>query len=132
MKMRTLFTLSLVTMLVASFAYAQKPIAHAKIPFAFMVGKATLPAGEYDFVADSTPEVVMRIMNVDKKSEAVFEPVITRLAAGMHTTPKDSHIVFDKVGDVYTLSEIWVPGEDGYLLHATKGKHEHHIVSVPK
>jgi len=131
MKTRTLLTLSLLTLLVAASAYAQAPLVLANIPFSFMVEKQPLPAGQYEF----TPIMergVMRVVDVDKKGEAVFAPIITRLAAGMHTTPKDAHIVFDKVGDAYTLSEIWVPGEDGYLLHATKGKHEHHIVNVPK
>ena len=41
-------------------------------------------------------------------------------------------IVFDKVGDVFTLSEIWVPGLDGFMLHMTKEAHEHRIVNVSK
>ncbi len=131
MRTRVLLMLSLFTLLIAASAYAQAPLVLAKIPFAFTVEKKVLPAGQYEF----TPNIergVLRVLDVDKKGEAVLAPIITRLAAGMHTTPKDAHIVFDKVGDVYTLSEIWVPGEDGYLLHATKGKHEHHIVDVPK
>ena len=131
MKTRTLLTLSLLTLLVAASAYAQKPIVVTKIPFAFIIGKATLPAGQYEFTLDVRPGF-MRVLSIDEKSEAVFAPVITRLAAGMHTTPKDAHVVFDKVGDICTLSEIWDPGEDGYLLHGTKGKHEHQIVDVPK
>ncbi len=122
---------SLLTLLVATLAYAQRPIVTANIPFAFTVEKKTIPAGKYEFtpVNDSRE---MKIWAVDKKGEAVFAPIITRLASAIHTTPEDSHIVFDKVGDVLTLSEIWPLGEDGYLLHATKGKHEHHIVNVPK
>ena len=58
--------------------------------------------------------------------------VLTRLAGGLHTTPQDAHIVFDKVGNNYTLSEIWPLNGDGYLAYMTKGKHEHHTVNVPK
>jgi hypothetical protein len=50
----------------------------------------------------------------------------------MHTTPEDAHIVFDVVGDKHMLSEIWIPGEDGYLLLATKGKHGHKVINIPR
>jgi hypothetical protein len=58
--------------------------------------------------------------------------VQTRLGAAIHTTKQDSHIVFDKVGEVYTLSEVWIPGTDGWLLFSTKGKHEHKTIDVPR
>ncbi len=121
----------LLILLVAALAYAQTPIVTANIPFAFTVENKTLPAGKYEFIpVDASRD--MKILAADKKGEASFAPIITRLASGMHTTPEDSHVVFDKVGDVLTLSEIWPVGEDGYLLHATKGKHEHRVVNVPK
>jgi beta-xylosidase len=56
----------------------------------------------------------------------------TRIAAGIHTSAQDAHIVFDKVGNSYLLSEIWAPGIDGYMLNVTKEKHEHMIVNTPK
>ncbi len=28
----------------------------------------------------------------------------------------------------YTLSEVWEPGTDGFLIHITRGKHEHRVV----
>jgi hypothetical protein len=59
-------------------------------------------------------------------------PILTLLGAAIHTSKQDAHIVFDKVGEVYTLSEIWIPGEDGLLLVATKGKHEHKTIDVPR
>ncbi len=55
---------------------------------------------------------------------------LTRVAAGMHTSPADGHVVFDKIGDAYTLAEIWIPGQDGYILAVTKAKHEHRIINV--
>jgi hypothetical protein len=59
-------------------------------------------------------------------------PIVTRLAAGMHTTPKNSHVVFDKIGDIRYLSELWTPGVDGFMLGSPKGKHEHEIIDVPQ
>ncbi len=132
MRIRTLVVSSLLIFLIAALTHGQtsSAIVRAKIPFSFVIGKQTLPAGQYEFVPSQRPEG-MKVISLDQKPE-VFMPLITRLAAKTHSTPSDSHIVFDKVGDVYTLSEIWVPGEDGFLFHATKGKHEHHIIDIPK
>ncbi len=122
---------SLLILLVVVSAYGQATHTfRAKIPFAFMIGKQVLPEGQYEFRITSTPDT-LDVVNLDKGPSAVA-PIITRLAAGIHTTPKDSHIVFDKVGDVYTLSEIWESGQDGCLVNWTKGKHEHQIINVPK
>jgi hypothetical protein len=57
--------------------------------------------------------------------------VITRLGA---TEPPaaEARLVFDKVGAVSYLSELWMPGSDGYLVHAAKGKHTHVSVKATK
>jgi hypothetical protein len=102
--MATLFLFSIV-----ASAYAQlKPGLRANIPFAFTVGKKQLPAGEYKFI--SVNEGNIRVMS---GKETALATVLTRLAAGIHTTPTDAHIVFDKEGDQYFLAEIWAPGIDG-------------------
>ncbi len=48
-------------------------------------------------------------------------------------------LVFDEVGDfepsyteyftVYILSEVWLPGEDGFRVHTTKGAHQTKVVN---
>jgi hypothetical protein len=38
--------------------------------------------------------------------------------------------VLDVVGDTDSLSEIWIPGDDGYLMPATKEKHGHKVIIV--
>jgi hypothetical protein len=37
--------------------------------------------------------------------------------------------VFDRVGDERFLSEVWLPGEDGYLVRGTAAQHQHDIVN---
>jgi hypothetical protein len=113
-----------------SYVYGQSRVVKANIPFAFNVEGKTLPAGQYEFLPD-TNGATMRILGAGKGS-SVLAMIQTRMAAEIHTTPNDAHIVFDKVGDVYTLSEVWVPGVDGFMLHLTKGKHEHKVVDVSK
>jgi hypothetical protein len=122
--------MSLIAFLAVTSGYAQtQMMVTGKIAFPFTVGAKTLPPGQYEFVCDAATPVI-RVVSGNKN--VALAPIITRLAGAMHTTPKDSHIVFDKVGDIYSLSEIWVPGQDGYMLLATKGQHEHAVVDVPR
>jgi len=131
MRVKNLVMLILLILLVAVFASGQsRMIAKAKIPFAFSVEGKVLSAGEYEFTEDAKTRVI--ILRDSDRGASTMVPIITRLAAATHTTPQDSHIVFDQVGDSYTLSEIWVPGGDGFMLHITKEKHEHRVMDTPK
>lgn len=129
MKRSIVMAMSLIAFLAVTSGYAQaQTMVTAKIPFTFTVGTSALPAGQYDFVRDSTTGI--RVVGGGKNIALV--PVITRLSGAIHNTPKDSHIVFDKVGDNHWLSEIWIPGQDGYMLMSTKGEHTHDVVDVPR
>ena len=130
MRTKILVTIGVLTVLVVTCAYAQGQSVRAKIPFQFTVSGKVLPAGQYDFMRDANDEAI-RVVG-ERKTPGVIAMIVTRLGAGIHTTPEDAHIVFDKVGDTYFLSEVWVPGVDGFLLHSTKGKHEHRTVDVPR
>jgi hypothetical protein len=128
---KTVVLFSLLTLLTAGFVYGQSRLTKANVPFAFNVEGKTLPAGQYEFIPD-TDTGSMRVIPAAGKGPAVLTLVMTRMAESIHTTSNDSHVVFDKVGDVMTLSEVWIPGQDGFMLHLTKGKHEHRVVNVPK
>lgn len=104
----------------------------ADVPFAFQVGKKTLPAGKYDITINRNDEAVEVMSATKVKGAAALEPIVTTLAASSHSTATDAHLVFDKLGNTYTLSEVWLPDQDGVLVHTTKGKHEHHVVHVKR
>ncbi len=108
-------------------AYAQEGALQANIPFAFKVADKQLPAGDYDFTWAANSQ---NIRVASSKNTAVAL-VLTRLAAGIHKTPQDAHVVFDKMGDQYWLAEIWIYGIDGFSLHNMKEKHEHRIIDIP-
>jgi hypothetical protein len=55
--------------------------------------------------------------------------VITQLAR--HDKDAEPEIVFDKLGNRYLLSEIWIPGKDGLCLLATNIPHQHAVVGGP-
>lgn len=133
MRFKTLGWMGLVTLFMVSGAspsYAQDMHVTADIPFAFHAEGKTLPAGHYDFRATEDGAVI-QVTSKQKKDEALV-PVVTRMAGAIHEHANDSHLVFDDVNGVYTLSELWVAGSDGVLLHATKGPHKHQVVTVPK
>jgi hypothetical protein len=108
--------------LAAVAAFGQAPF-RAQIDFPFTVNGKALPAGIYSFIRDASVGV-FRV--ADGKNEAIA-PILTRIASVM---PSVSAVVFDKVGDSYVLAEVWIPGEDGYVIAVTKASHEHKVVKV--
>jgi hypothetical protein len=121
--------LSLVAILAAgsSLAYAQEEVT-AEVPFKFMAANKTFEPGKYDLrISDDRNEVTL----VTPKGTSELMLVQTRLAAP-ETPLSDGKLVFDKVGETYYLSEVWLPGMDGFLVHSTREKHTHHIIKVQK
>ena len=132
MKTNIVVFVGLTMLLAATFGLAQGDPnkVRANIPHEFTAAGKVLPAGQYDFSYNALQRTVT-IKDTDK-GPAVIMPIVTLLAGAMHTTPPDSHIVFDKVGSYHYLSEIWIPGLDGILLVTTKDKHEHEMLNVPR
>lgn len=127
MKTKALLTAGVFVLLASTIAYAG-PLATGSIPFEFRAGGKVLPAGQYEFSSDNQGGVV----TVRGAKTSAMVTVLTRLGAGIHTTAGDSHIVFDKLGETYTLSEIWTPGVDGFALNMEKRPHEHKMIDVPR
>jgi hypothetical protein len=130
MKKNIVAAISLTVLLAATSGFSQSHKIRTKIAVEFSAAGTTFPAGQYDFVYDAGHRVVT-VRGTDNALVAQV-PIITWLAGAMHTTPKDSHVVFDKIGDKYFLSELWIAGMDGIDLLSTKEKHEHEIVNVPR
>ncbi len=131
MRMKIVVPIGLFVLLATGFGFAQIQTIQslrANIPFQFVVEGKTLPEGEYNFIRN---EGSFQVVSV-KKGPSAVALVITMLGGEIHTTPQDAHIVFDKVGDSYFLSEIWIPQMDGFLLNATKEKHEHRTINIPR
>jgi hypothetical protein len=92
------------------------------IDFAFTASGKEMPAGEY-LVRTEPGRVTVSPMGASK--EAVIMPVLTRL--GRHDDDSFPELVFDKLGGKFLLSEVWVPGADGFMLLATAVEHDHAI-----
>jgi hypothetical protein len=95
-------------------------IVKANIPFPFVVGGQTIPAGTYEVVQTASDLLELRPANGNGKA-LVY---VTRLAQ-TEGTAIPGELIFDKVDGQNILSEVWYSGQDGYLIAATKGAHTH-------
>jgi len=112
-------------------AYAQ---ATFKIPFKFQAGDKKLPPGEYWIAQKGDGQLTLRQESTGKEFQISF---INKLA--QPTPPVEApQLIFDMVGNFepsyteymtdYVLAEVWLVGEEGFLVHTTKGAHQHQTV----
>ncbi len=98
-----------VTVMTASVAMADAVRVKAHIPFEFILGGETFPAGDYVFLVEdpSAPNVLV----VQRKGAADVRVSLTAAEADVRPLDK-SQIVFDKLDGKYYLSEVWAAGLD--------------------
>ena len=99
------------------------------VGFPFVAEGKTMAAGPYELQLNIDRTAFT--LTAAPKGTGVFLTTITRLASA-EPPATDTHIVFDRVGNTYYLSEVWLPGEDGYLVYAAKGKHTHQVIKGQK
>ncbi len=102
--------------LVAAVATANAQIIRmqtAYVPFEFTVGNQILPAGKYDVSQITTGGRTISVRNRQNGESAVR---LTSLLK-QYEPAKRSVLVFNKVGNNYFLSEVWLGGDtDGRQL----------------
>ena len=111
-------------------ANAQSRHQVAKIPFEFIVGDSSLPAGQYDVTSMTSNDAVLRITNSEQKQTAIR---LTQTVS--HTKPADKgKLVFRRYADRYFLAEVWSAGDNsGRQLMKSKQERaiERELASVP-
>jgi hypothetical protein len=113
-----LTTLSLFVILTATTVYAQSDSALvANIPFEFVIGNKTFPAGEY--TVRYTYRSVIQILSRDRGA-CMF--VSTGLAKGGKKI--GSELVFNRYGDQYFLSTLWRAGDVGRAVSMSRSERE--------
>ena len=123
----TAVALALILVAGVASAFAQ---AEFKVPFPITAGGKKLAAGDYAVAKAADGGLVLRQGATGKEIPlAVLERI-----AKPEPPVAGPRLVFDEVGDfapsyteyitVYVLSEVWLPGEDGYRVHVTKGAHK--------
>jgi hypothetical protein len=111
--------------LAGSLAWAADSVVSLDIPFSFIVQDREMPAGHYDIWQYGRDGAKVGIKSTN--GWQTFLPVIERLA---DTGAKQPKVIFDKMenGKSY-LSEIHIPGQDGFLVGIAKGKETHVMVT---
>ena len=104
-------------------------LADFKIPFDFVANGKAFTAGQYSLGANLAGEV-LTLESLGVKGSSAFLPVESRL--GERKQLSGPELIFDKVNGKLYLSELFVPGEDGYLVLSTKAKHTHESVKGAK
>jgi hypothetical protein len=109
-----------------------------KIPFKFQAGGKKLPAGDYWVAQKGEGQIAIR---KEPGGEEVLIPFTQRLAQPQPPL-EEPQLVFDAVGNFepsyteyvteYILAEVWLLGEDGYVVHTTKGAHQNKVIKGQK
>ncbi len=111
MKKRVLTVLTMSSLLVTLavvpvFGYRLDHKIRANVPFDFIVGDKTFPAGTYT-IAKPTPSGTLLIENVDSGESTV---VISTVVEGFR--PNDeTKLAFKRYADQYFLDQVWVAGD---------------------
>jgi hypothetical protein len=101
--------LGLFTLLPVS-SYAQSVRLTARVPFAFVVGNHTMPAGEYTV---QKTEAMRGAWKISGPRDPAGSFIIARPGA---TKPAAKpRLVFHRYGERYLLSQIWTGGSDRIL-----------------
>ena len=105
-----------------------------KIPFKFEAGGKSFPPGEYWIAQKEDGQITLR---QGLQGEEVSIPFIEKLSQP-EPPIKEPQLVFDMVGNFepsyteyvtdYLLAEVWLPGEDGFLVLDTKRADYHKTI----
>ena len=82
------------------------------VPFDFIVGDASFPAGDYSLRPHSTAQGVLMLTNSDDRRTVVF----MAQSAQRFTSQDKPMLVFDRYEDQYFLREVWMTGAESYDL----------------
>ncbi len=107
-----MFAVVLLGMFAAS-ASAQDTVA-ARIPFPFVVGTESFPAGHYDIQPASLGSAVIVIRGMDKQPSAGF--ALTDPAGGTDPDGDQPVLVFKRWENTYRLAAIWQSTAEGREL----------------
>lgn len=101
--MATLFVLFIIV--AAQVAQAEQPML-VNIPFEFVAGNVTLPAGEYRV---QTLDRNSKILLIHCSGRGASAMVITNAAQAKELS-SESKLVFNRYGNRYFLSQVWTAG----------------------
>jgi hypothetical protein len=123
----SLVVLSIVS-LYPTFGRAQvatHPVLSVKVPFEFVVGNRTFPAGTYKFQSllnSVAGKDAIDVLTVRSTEGQIYQAVVTDVAA-IGAEPNKPRLSFTRSGGRVFLSEVWEPGKQaGCLIRAHKNQ----------
>ncbi len=135
MKRLTIKGLAVLTAVLIAGTAAAQAQATFNVPFKFKAAGKNVPAGEYWLGRGGEGQIILRQVSTGKE---LIVPV-TEKAVPPDPPAAEPRLVFDEVGDfapsyteyltVYVLSEVWLSGTDGVVVHMTKGAHKNKAVT---
>jgi hypothetical protein len=104
---------------------ADTGLVKANIPFDFVLGNKTLPAGEYTVEENLNSSPLYYLRSNDGRQGIFFSAADVAPKAN---NANSGELVFDKIGDVYFLRAIWLGSwRDGLKL--PEPKHERELLA---
>ena len=132
--MKRFFHIPLITILFAGVlavnAQAQTQRVVASIPFAFNVGKTTLPAGRYTItvVNPSSDRKILQIRSLNGRSSAI---VLTTGVIG--NAGDNAKLMFERDGDRYVFTQAQMAGDETTLAAVrTKERGDKRVAKATK
>jgi len=105
--LKTFTMWSLLLMMTAVTVAAQSERSKITIPFSFIVGEKTLPAGEYTVEPNRRDsDQFWLFQSKDGRTSSLFATMPVRA----NQTQEGSKLVFHRCGEQYFLSQIWTAG----------------------
>lgn len=120
------FTMLMLTIALAAVATQAQSANQMKahIPFRFIIGNQTLPAGEYTvrYVNQDSGKTALLFRSMDGKTSRIVNMNTTQQSEG----EAKASLVFNQYGDSYFLSQVWTGG-DQYGLSLPKSRAERQL-----
>jgi hypothetical protein len=96
---------------------ANHPVLSVKVPFEFVVGNRTFPAGTYKFQSllnSVAGKDAIDVLTVRSTEGQLYQAVVTDVAGSAE--PSKPRVLFMRSGGRAFLSEVWEPGKQAGCL----------------